>query len=550
MKKTAQTRTLLVLFAILCILPVLSACNSTTDTAVFSGGSGTESDPYLISTKDDLWEMAEKINTKETNREYSGAFYRLTADIDLGGRKEWVPIGCYNLYADSFLFEGTFDGCGHAIRGIHISYTNPLIGQKQGIFGLFGQVSGTVKDLTIGNSSISAKGDNSIIVGAVAGKLIGGTLTNCHTTDSVSVSGNYHSGGICGYADSRSILSGCTNAASVTDTGTVGYAGGITALAFCRIEGCANSGSVVSEQSEAGGIAAAVKNSVTDCENTGDVTARKYAAGIVCQFSDGALNPGMNDDTVTLLRCANSGKITSEQDVAGGIAASCRTGSIVECRNSGSVTSPKETGGILAYFQHSVFGTPCEQFTISRCENTGTIVSNGNYTAGGICGMTYGAETRLVFENCVNSGSVEAEGLTNTMVSSAYAGGILGEGRISALEIRSCRNSGFVRGYAVSGGILGNASPDPDEEETSLLVQDCANSGSIYTVNPGGMVQEIYAGGIVGHCRMETQDEKLLPTFDDLRIENCVNTGKLDGDRDPDVLRTDDICGNWQDRPA
>ena len=35
----------------------------------------------------------------------------------------------------------------------------------------------------------------------------------------------------------------------------------------------------------------------------------------------------------------------------------------------------------------------------------------------------------------------------------------------------------------------------PDAEESSLPVQDCANRGSISTVRPAGLIQEIYAGG-------------------------------------------------------
>lgn len=99
------------LFGILCALLVLSACSATADAAAFSGGSGTETDPYLISTAKDLWELADKINTEETLKEYTGAFYRLTNDIDLGGKKKWTPIGNYSV--NTYLwFEGTFDGGG------------------------------------------------------------------------------------------------------------------------------------------------------------------------------------------------------------------------------------------------------------------------------------------------------------------------------------------------------------------------------------------------------------------------------------------------------
>lgn len=530
----------------LALLLALSACGDSGK--AFSGGSGTEADPYLISTADDLWEMAEKMNRKETVEEYTGAHYHLTADIDLGGKKEWTPIGYLCLNTEYYRFEGTFDGGGHTIRGIQIKYSDPLARQKRSLFGLFGQLEGTVKDLTIDNSSISASGDSSVHVGAIAGYVNDGHIVNCHTTGSVSVSGNYMIGGICGNINGNSELSGCTNAASVTATGTVGDAGGIAGRSGCQVVNCGNTGTVVSQEGQAAGITVSASNGLTDCKNSGDVTADDYAAGIVCNFSDGALNHDGNDNSVSILRCSNSGNVASVKDAAGGIAVSARAGSIADCVNSGSVTSPKETGGIFTYFQHGVFGAAAELFTVSGCSNSGTVTSTENYSSGGICGMIYGDGTRLVFENCSNTGSVQATGQKNIMVSTAEAGGIIGAGSISALEVRNCSNSGDVSGFAASGGIIGSASPVKDAENTTLLVADCENTGKIFTLNPGGLVKETYAGGIVGKCAVEAMDEEVLPAFDHLQIENCENTGILDGDREGDVLCTDDLCASYRSR--
>ena len=60
----------------------------------------------------------------------------------------------------------------------------------------------------------------------------------------------------------------------------------------------------------------------------------------------------------------------------------------------------------------------------------------------------------------------------------------------------------------------------PDAAESSLLLQGCVNRGSISTVRPDGLIQEIYAGGIVGFRLAETHEENALPEFNDLRIEN------------------------------
>ena len=64
--------------------------------ATFSGGSGTELDPYIINNPDDLIKLSELVNngTKRTTDEkmYSALYYKLGKDIDMSG-KEFIPIG-------------------------------------------------------------------------------------------------------------------------------------------------------------------------------------------------------------------------------------------------------------------------------------------------------------------------------------------------------------------------------------------------------------------------------------------------------------------------
>lgn len=537
----------LFILAMLTMLLIPLTCAPEANAASFSGGSGTETDPYRISTAADLWEMAKKINNKKTMDDYSEACYRLTADIDLGGKKRWEPIGYHN-YEDFYSFDGIFDGDGHTISGIRVQYKDPWFGQKHHVFGLFGQMEGTVKNLTIDGSSFSAEGQ-SIEIGAIAGMVWNGTVTNCHTTDSVTVSGSYKAGGICGNVGSDSMLSDCTNAADVSATALTGGAGGIASFVSSPVLRCSNSGDISAAEGEAAGIAVTASGGLTDCGNSGSITANRDAAGIVCNFNDGALNHSMNDENVKLLRCTNSGEVASATSPAGGIAAGCRTGSVVDCVNSGTVKSPRETGGIFAYFQNSSFGAPCKVFTVSGCENSGMVFSLENYAAGGICGMIYGnSATRLVFENCTNSGSVEAVGQKDVLVSGAEAGGVIGEGSAWTLEVRECRNSGAVRGYASAGGVIGSISPVRDTEDTLLLVAECENSGDIFTVYSGGLTQETYAGGIVGYCAVDMEDGELLPIFDDVQIEKCRHTGTLGGDRETEILCTDDLCASWQSK--
>ena len=299
-------RILLVLAALL----ILTACGTADDGIPFSGGSGTESDPYRISTAEDLWELAELVNAKETQNDYLGAHYLLTADIDLGGKKEWMPIGYYAVNENYFRFAGVFDGDGHAVSGICINYKDPVSGNKRSAFGLFGELEGTVKNLTIRNSVITAEGEGSICAGAVAGDMNGGVIENCHADDTVSISGTYNVGGICGSVRSDFLVKGCSNAATVTATSQVGMAAGIVAYGDCAVIECSNAGTI-SSAGEAAGICGNANKGIRDCSNSGNVQAESHAAGIIYSFDDGALNSDMNDASITLERCINTGNVTS-----------------------------------------------------------------------------------------------------------------------------------------------------------------------------------------------------------------------------------------------
>lgn len=525
---------------VLSLLLALSGCGekSPTDDVLFSGGTGTEADPYIIATAQDLWELADLANEKESRDTFAAASYMLTADIDLGS-KNWTPIG-----TEAVPFSGILDGNGHTVRGLRLS---GKAGSGSNAFGFVGQLKGTVRNLTIADSSIRIKGDSGY-TGALVGKSMGGTVENCHTTDTVEVSSEYQVGGICGNLNSSSTLRGCTNGAKVTSTGHVGCAAGIASYVSCPVEDCTNNGAIESE-GDAAGIAGSAGGGVSNCANNGSVSARGYSAGIVCRFSDGALNSSMNDASVTLLGCVNNGDVTSREDPAGGIAVSCRTGRVVDCVNNGNITSPEETGGIFAYFQQGVFGEAAPEFLVSGCSSSGQIISLDSYGAGGICGEVYGSTTRVLFENCENTGSVQATGKADTVGSGSEAGGIIGCANVTSLQLTNCTNSGRIRGFAYAGGLVGRAYPDhsAEVEETEFVISSCSNSGSIHTTEPGGLKKDVYAGGIVGHCRVITEDVKLLPAFDRIVEENCENSGSITADDEKSIPHCSEIFGNAED---
>lgn len=72
-----QKRHLLATRLLLSLLTVLTASTAWADSA-FSGGSGTQADPYQIASTSDLNQLATDVNG---GNGYSGKYFVLTADI-------------------------------------------------------------------------------------------------------------------------------------------------------------------------------------------------------------------------------------------------------------------------------------------------------------------------------------------------------------------------------------------------------------------------------------------------------------------------------------
>ena len=100
----------------------------------------------------------------------------LTADIALDKSKTWTPIGTSDT-----MYAGIFDGNGHTISGLNVT------GANNGLFKMTG--TATIQNLTISDSAIGDS-SNSSLLGAFVGRIKDSTtLINCHTTDTVTVSG-------------------------------------------------------------------------------------------------------------------------------------------------------------------------------------------------------------------------------------------------------------------------------------------------------------------------------------------------------------------------
>ena len=163
-------------------------------------GSGTEDDPYLI-TSTELWDWF--AFSVSQGRNYSGKFVRLDADIDIS-----TTVG---LRGDK-PFSGTFLGNRHTITA-NISSTTTGTGANEQGMAPFHYINGaTIKDLTVAGTIASASYHTSGLVGFADGTNL---IENCIVTATLDISSNY-AGGIIGHGQtSTTTIRGCAFAGTI-----------------------------------------------------------------------------------------------------------------------------------------------------------------------------------------------------------------------------------------------------------------------------------------------------------------------------------------------
>jgi|GEM_PF-3151680 len=189
----------------------------------------------------------------------------LTLDLDADGLNDsnWKPIG--SDLADSY--GGIIDGGGHAIKGL-------VVKQAKDYVGFIGYLVGTVKNLTLLESSVA--GDN--YVGAIVGYNERGSVINCHHSGEVTGSGGYV-GGLVGQ-NFAAVLSYSSNAGVVKSVGD--FTGGIVGQNVqTPLSGCYNTAKVTSTGSMVGGVTGQNSNAVMRaCYNTGAVEGAGLLGGV------------------------------------------------------------------------------------------------------------------------------------------------------------------------------------------------------------------------------------------------------------------------------
>lgn len=350
---------------------------SIANAAVWPGliGSGTQDDPYQISSPADFAIIAENISNENTG---VGEYFLMTSDVDFGGN-ESTPVqlpaigkeGVTNISTVEWGFEGTFDGNNHTVKGIyHTSNANDRAGQFNALFASLG-TDGVIKNLTFSDDNhVASYNYVAPFVSVAKGKII-----NCVNESDITAS-NAFAGGICGYlVAGTGEITGCVND------------GNISAMTFAAgIVGGSQSGAAV--ESYEGYV-------VSDCSNNGNISTLNGtgSAGIAGSYSGiltGCTNYGTIDDT------AKAGQYT-----AGIVSSASYLIELSECDNYGNVAGTKNVAGICGM----IMKANDAEITVTYCTNNGEVTATEGNVAG-IVANTLRSDDMVTIANCSNNAEI------------------------------------------------------------------------------------------------------------------------------------------------
>ena len=189
----------------LLLMAIATLLMPATPAYAFSGsGSGTEADPYVITTVDQLQEIENDLT----------AYYELGQDIDASATANWNeglgfnPIGTYEQGQPQLAFRGNFNGKGYKITDLFINRPLECFVGLFGYTGLVGGYGGDPREMRdVGLENVNITGGDYSTAGLVGFHDHARNITNCWVTGSVTSKGSSPAliGGLAGYCD-RDVL--------------------------------------------------------------------------------------------------------------------------------------------------------------------------------------------------------------------------------------------------------------------------------------------------------------------------------------------------------
>ena len=473
-----------------------------------------------------------------------------------------------SVSADQFVTLGLRDGAKQSPNGSTKYFAGTLNGNGKKIINLksdvpFIQAIGTgalVQDINIDETCSFTPwygGEKQLEFGSLIGYCSGGTVKNCTSAASITVSQcnavankvPLYIGGLIGRNRAASI-SGCTSSATIVSDATYVtdataktslYIGGFTG--YCSnpdgvLEKCTNTGNI-SVASTAlniyvGGICAQTSaGTIKGCINSGAITVSTgRTSGDPCKFIYlgglfSVVDASGDEQYLKVIECSNSGDITSNSNVkqliAGGIAAQLSTNKaeFTNTTNTGNITT---TAALRNLFCGGLFGriSATQTLNLSGEPFTGTInigTTESNKYAQLYCGGLIGQTT----ENITIGGDVACKSNITYDISAAaniaaesFFGGIIGCAYGAPITISGMKASGVIAIQSPSkkamqhklsgfGGIIGGATKGAKISDCSSSVYvkmtDQTSKTNGCAVHLGGIAGRLYGGNVeIKHC--------------------------------------------------
>ena len=489
----------------------------------FAGGDGSEGNPYLIATEEQLAYLA---TVNADNYDNYGNYFKLTSDIDLSDHL-WFPISP---------FSGTFDGNKKTIANLTIN--SPDIYCQ----GLFSDVFSKGKLTNITLIDCNVKGNN-YQTGALAGENAG-LIENCSATGTVE--GNIMVGGLVGHNRYGKMINCFSNVEVIGNTDVGGLVGhteeAIITNSYSR-------GNVSGNERVGGFVGSANSEKVSNCYSTGAVSGSSDLGGFCGKYSysvglnnypsiefknnyyDATVNPFVSDEfttgttTTEMQNIAFADLLNKDGDIV------WRPDTVSNINNGYPILIPITywtdyaaegfTGGDGSDGNPYLIGTAEELAYLSKTDFYPTLMHQkhfkltanidlaghlwapiGNRGEIGFNGYFDGNGKTIsnLFINTPNSneqglfgyvvgGSIENLFITNcNIIGKNFAGALVGRNNA---EIKNCSATGIVKGNEYVGGLLGSSGLD------SFI----ANSYSSVNVNGvncvGGFIGYEYSDGVI-----------------------------------------------------
>jgi len=309
-----------------------------------AGQDGTAANPYEIADADDLVALQDAILADAANgTTFASKSYVQTANIDMTGVDGFYGIGWFDS-STSFAsvpsgvasdgktalpFAGTYNGQGYTNSNVTIV--------KHSYAGVFNNVSGTVKDLTvqdIGLSGTCSEWGCAIVGNAGDGSLLENLTAVTSTGFDWGSSANHNVAGIVVRPIGTATIRGCVNNANISSTSK--RLGGIASFVGSKVEGtvfdsCTNNATLVSTDGTRG-------------------------VGGILGCAEGGLETGPTAVATIIRNCADFGSETAQG--SGGHA-----GAIVGSNWNGAYTYTDDGGNTFkastvdcGYVKNAVFG--------------------------------------------------------------------------------------------------------------------------------------------------------------------------------------------------